>query len=658
MEISLQSKAADYLSASGPFATSFPGFVPRNQQQVLASAISESLEDGIPCLAEAGTGVGKTLSYLVPLLLWLSKNDKTAVISTHTLALQSQLIEKDVPAVMQQLGLNIPFAVLKGRQNYLCHQELEGATSDLFGDNDTALINLQNWSTTTKTGDIADLPFVYAGWNDVSSHPDSCRGKDCRFIRHCFFYKARESAAGCRLLVVNHALFFTDLKVRQAMANSSSTSLLPNYDAVVFDEAHHVDDVATRNFGVEWTSGRVPRLLARCKRLASVNPALLMDIETGHLQFISPLSNSGTREAFLHEALPTEAETEVFVARRTALVKNIERLATDLEIIAECTHRGVDQDRAFGLARTAARTARELDQAANDKQNDLSYNWFTVKESKYAPDNAALTLTQTPHLISDAMEQALLRRTNRVVFLSATLAKLGTFDDVRSRLGLNGTRVIECLQGSPFDFANNCLLYVPKHLPAPDNSLLYADQMIDIMEDLVNASNGRAFLLFTSHRMLQLARDRFAATKWPLLVQGDRPSARLLDDFRNTQNGVLLGTYSFWEGVDVPGDTLSLVVLDKLPFAIPDTPPQRAREHRIRNAGGDAFMDWSLPTASLRLKQGFGRLLRTITDTGVVGILDSRLVTKRYGKKLIADLPPAPLTHSIADVETFFMKKK
>ena len=659
METKRKSKAASLLAASGPFAKQFPGFIPREQQQTLADAISHSLTDSVPCLAEAGTGVGKTLAYLVPLLHWLSKNDgTTAVISTHTIALQTQLVEKDIPAVLAVLGLDITYAVLKGRQNYLCHQEMDVAAADLLADIDPGFIKLQHWSKETKTGDIADLPFIFGNWHDVSSHPDSCRGKDCRYIGKCFFYKAREEAAGSRLLVVNHALFFTDLKLRQLSANAPGMNLIPDYDAVVFDEAHHVDETATRNFGVEWTSGRVPRLMSRCKRISATNPALLMEIEQLHQHLVTPLAILGNREAFLSEAWETEEASSSFATTRNTLVKNLERLGKDLDAIAEASMQGPEQDRAFGLSRMATRAARELEQAASDAPKTAAFNWFTVKEPRGAATSISVTFTETPHFISDAMESARLARTKRLVFVSATLATLGRFDDVRFRLGLNRSSVIECRQGSPFDFTANSLLYIPKHLPPPDASNEYASRMLDIMEDLVHASNGRAFLLFTSHRMLQQARDRFADTKWPLLVQGDKPSGRLLSEFRVTQNAVLLGTYSFWEGVDIAGDALSLVVIDKLPFAIPDTPPQRAREQRIKDAGGDAFLEWSLPSASLRLKQGFGRLLRTVTDTGVVGILDSRLVTKRYGRMLLNDLPPAPLTHNIPDVESFFATNK
>jgi len=600
----------------------------------------------VPCLAEAGTGVGKTLAYLVPLLQWLEKTDGRAIISTHTLALQSQLIERDIPAVLEALESPIQAAVLKGRQNFLCHQELEIASGELWAFGDPIFKQVQRWASESDTGDVAELDFAFSGWSEVAANADTCRQRECRHFDRCFYYKAKRAAEGCQLLVVNHALFFADLRLRRQTPDGPT--LLPSYDAVVFDEAHHVEDTAIRAFGLEWGSRRVPILLARCKRLSQLKPQNLAVIEALHQRMLDPFLGAHSPEGFLREVHAPQ-----FNDLRDAVSLALGALAKDLAALADSGNKPTEKDKAAGLAKTATRLSTELAAFHLEPQDDSYFLWYQNRQNRAG--QVLTTLVRTPHEVAPQLEESLYSRVPRVAFVSATLATSGGFDVPRKRLGLEALTPQETIQGSPFDYANRCLLYIPRHLGPPAASDDYLQRSLLEVQSLIALAKGRTFVLFTSHRMLALAREQLREQiGYPIFAQGEMPNARLVDNFIKAGNGVLLGTSSFWEGVDVPGEALSLVILDKLPFPTPDAPPLRAREERIKAQGGDAFNEFSMPVTELRLKQGFGRLLRSVTDRGVVAILDTRLWTKNYGRQLLGALPPCPRTESIAEVAAFF----
>ncbi len=685
----MSSSLARLFGKNGPLSKRLPGFAPRAEQTALAEAIALGLTESRPCLAEAGTGVGKSLAYLVPLLRWLEKTEGRAVISTHTLALQSQLIERDIPAVLAALESPIEAAVLKGRQNFLCFQELEIASGELWTFGDPTFKNIQRWSNETDTGDVAELDFSYTGWSEIAAHPDTCRHRECRHYDKCFYYKARKNAEQCRLIVVNHALFFADLRLRRQAPDGPT--LLPTYDAVVFDEAHHVDDVATRAFGLEWGSRRVPILLSRCKRLSQLKPQHLAAIDAIHQRLLDPYLAARNYEGFMHEV-----DAPQFKELRDAVTVSLDALAKDLINIAETTTKPQEKEKAVGLAKTATRLSTELSAFHTEPQDDSYFLWYHNRQMRGG--GMLTTLVRTPYDIAPTLQDALYSRIERVSFVSATLATGGGFESTAKRLGLvspqdfppspgpslpitgkggeleedflssephpprgysagawGEVRAIQVIQGSPFDYEKNSLLYVPRHLGPPASSDEYAERMLFEVQTLVGLAKGRTFVLFTSHRMLSLAKERLKASfDYPIFAQGEAPNARLVESFTKAGNGVLLGTSSFWEGVDVPGDALSLVILDKLPFPTPDSPPLRAREARIKASGGDAFAEFSMPATELRLKQGVGRLLRTTTDRGVVAILDARLWSKSYGRKLLDALPPCPRTDQISQVEQFF----
>lgn len=707
----------------GPLAQAYPGFVPRAQQLNLARAIERSLVEGRPCLGEAGTGTGKSLAYLVPLMRYLQRHNGRAVISTHTLALQAQLIDRDIPTLMAALpDLKIRPAVLKGRQNFLCLQDLDVAAGELWAAGDPLFIKLQRWSRETETGDVAELDFPFPTWSDIAANQDTCRARECRYFDRCFYYKAKKEAEDANLIVVNHALFFTDLRLRRMAPGISH--LLPDYDAVVFDEAHHVEEIATRAFGLEWGGRRVPQLVARAKRISGVDQTRLAAIEAMNQQLLDPFVGAHKAEAFVDEALSEAAARRAFEDSRDDLCSQLNALTRELTKIADAAE-GTDKDKAAGLARLAGRVSTELTQVtrpdeepvkqskivprkeaeaepAEPEEGTRYFRWYHTRRAKGG--HAQSTLVRTPLDIGPLLRDSLFAEIPRAILVSATLSTGGDFEFVKGRLGLvagdapaepvpgpaaekgirgkgpvpkeNDTQdetstivpladvpePLEVREGSPFDFARNCLIYVPRHLGGPTGGYGgdsgaedYATLLSDEVLALVEAARGRTFCLFTSHRMLTAVYERLQNDcDYPLFVQGEMSTSRLVEAFVQSGEGVLLGAASFWEGVDVPGPALSCVILDKLPFASPDAPTQRAREQSVKEAGGDSFRDVSLPQAAMRLKQGFGRLLRTPTDRGVVAILDNRLWTKGYGREMLADLPPCPRTQRREDVLRFF----
>lgn len=663
-------KLETFFGPKGPLAEQWPGFTARPQQVSVAEAIENALKESRPCLAEAGTGVGKTLAYLIPLFRWLDKHEGArAVISTHTIALQAQLVERDIPNLLYVLPeFNIRPAVLKGRANFLCHQDLEAAAGEIWTAGDPQFLQIQRWSRETDTGDVAELDFSYPGWFDIAANQDTCRNKECRHYDRCFYYKARKNAEESNLIIVNHSLFFADLRLKRLMPQM--THLLPEYNAVIFDEAHHVEDTASRSFGLEWGSRRVPALIARVKRMAGVDPMRLAAIEALNLQLMDPFAGASKSEAFLNEALANDQE-EAFYELRNDLCSQVNGLARELVKISEGVESPVERDKAAGLARVASRISTELKQVTkpdelpgdtdeDGKKDDVRYfRWYQTRRTRTGQANS--TLVRTPLEIGSLLRESLVKATPRVVFISATLTTGNDFHFLKQRIGLDTEETpptIEVREGSPFDYQKNCLLYVPRYVGEPGGDESLEDAVTEEMARLIQAARGRTFALFTSHRMLRAVWERLPdKCDYPIFTQGDMPNGRLVEAFVSSGEGVLLGSASFWEGVDVPGPALSCVILDKLPFATPDTPTQRAREQAIKEAGGDSFRELSLPQAQMRLKQGFGRLLRTSADRGVVAILDPRLWTKSYGRELMADLPACPRTYDMRDVRAFFARE-
>ena len=652
-DLATRSRAA--LADGGVLATQIPAFAPRPSQQDLAAAVAEALDSRGMLLAEAGTGTGKTFAYLVPALL----SGQKTIISTGTRALQDQLYHRDLPRVRDALGVGIRTALLKGRANYLCRYRLERAKGEprLLHGTFTAREQIAQfqrivaWGGRTRMGDLAELE----GLPDdspllpmVTSTAENCVGSECPFWGDCFVVQARQRAQSADVVVVNHHLLLADLALKQ----EGFGEILPGAQAFVVDEAHQLPDLAAQFFGESLSARPLAELgrdaLAECKdvegSLAVVQqPARELEHATRALRAaMEVLPPRGTRHRALQDAGVREAIDALShaLADFAAAIAPLREAAPGFEA---CHVRATDQ-----LARIARwRVERDIDGELDDAGGggpDDDVRWYELSPRGFR-------LQRTPLDVSAPLRAH--RESSRAtwIFTSATLAVDGRFDHIANRLGLEQPRVL--LAPSPFDWASQALCYLPPRLPQPA-ARDYTAAIAEALMPVLHASNGRAFVLFASHRALREAAAILEGGPWPLFVQGQAPRAQLLQRFRESGNGVLLGAASFREGVDVAGDALSVVVIDKLPFAAPDDPVFEARLDAIRRAGGNPFRDEQLPQAVIALKQGVGRLIRTETDRGVLVLCDPRLLEKSYGRLFLDSLPPFPKTRSVADVEAFF----
>ncbi len=671
----------------GPLVAILPGYEYRKDQAVACRAVLESFNSRRHCLMEAGTGVGKTLAYLIPAAIAASEGRRT-VISTHTISLQTQLIEKDIPRVAELFAKLMPWmelkaVLMKGRGNYICLQDVDAAEGDLLKITDPLFRRVQAWSRKTKTGDVADLPFNSPEWSDVAANVDSCRGKDCRYYDRCHYYRMRWSGTNANIIVVNHALFFSDLALK---ASDPESGILPDYHHVVFDEAHHLEDVATKTFSVEASNRRIPHYLDRLKRTKDlqIDDVKLTAVELLNTDLFA-MFESERPEFFFDDVLTpggSHRAKELVAGIRVGL-EGIVKIVREHARIAQAPM----SERLEGLERMGIRLMEEMEALFfRDAPGYIRWGERTSQRREEASTRARrkeprVTLHYTPVSVHDLMNQMMWvplgedGKSGRVeeaksqlppatprpsaVLCSATLSNSGGFSYLRSRLGIPDD-AIECISGSPFDFKRQAMLYVPGHLPSPPSSgsvdgAAFIDAAIEEIKQLLILTAGRTFILFTSRKMLGEVYDRLhGTTPFPLFRQGDQPPGLLLRGFRESGNGCLLGTQTFWEGVDVRGEALSCVIIDRLPFAVPDSPITRARTDIIKDNGGDWFNDFSVPQAQIRLKQGFGRLIRTREDRGIVCILDTRLITKSYGREFVRHLPPASRASTWSRVERFW----
>ena len=649
-----------FFGPEGPLAEALPGYEMRQEQLEVARVVEEAMQAGKSCLAEAGTGVGKTLAYLVPAVRAALKGKRT-VISTHTISLQSQLIEKDIPLVLKlfpEAQEKIDPVLMKGRGNFLCKAELENARNDLFLMTDPLFKRVQRWAGSTETGDVADLPFTFPAWGDLTSTAETCRGQECAFHDHCFYYKMRWEAAQSNLLVVNHALFFSDLALRQSDPNSG---ILPDYDNVVFDEAHHLEDVATKTFGIEFGSRRLVNVLERVKHVRGldIDKTRLQTLEDMNSSLFVPFLLAGRNEFFFEDVLqPETREKAEDWTRQTC--NSISVLQNDL--LNQAKDDETLRDRLEGMARLCGRAREELNQLFFQPDENAIRWGEVVQVGRGEKKEPRVILHLTPVSIAKVLQETLWNRMaakrGSVIMVSATLANSGGFSYVRQRLGVPED-AMERIIGSPFDYKRQAMLYVPGHLPPPPSSFkpnpAYLEKAVAEIERLLRLSGGRAFLLFTSRAMLNTVYERLnGRVPFPLFKQGDMPPGKLVQAFKESGDGCLLGAQTFWEGVDIQGESLSCVIIDRLPFAVPDSPVTKARTKVIAEAGGDWFREFSIPQAQIRLKQGFGRLIRTRQDHGIVAILDSRLITSDYGPEFVKFLPPASRASKWPRVEKFW----
>ena len=643
--------AREALGEGAVLAANLPGFVPRQAQQNLAIAVADALEDRAVLLAEAGTGTGKTFAYLVPALL----SGMKTIVSTGTRALQDQLYLRDLPRVRDALGTGLKAALLKGRANYLCLYRMEQAKGEAnparggFASRElvSQFQRVVAWSGRTRHGDLAELdglPEDTPLLPQVTSTADNCLGTDCPFWGDCFVVQARQRAQTADLVVVNHHLLLADLALKQ----EGFGEILPGAQAFVVDEAHQLPELAAQFFG-EGLGARPLVELARdaigeCKdvpgALASVQaPARELEHAARALRAaMDALPQRGTAWRALDQAGIAPAFDALSDALQS-MEETLQPLREAAPGFDACHLRARDQ---------RGRLRRWLGEPAADAVDDTdpgtNVHWYELTPRGFR-------LQRTPLDVSGPLRRHREDSHAAWVFTSATLAVSGSFSHLSTRLGIDAPRTL--LQPSPFDWKRQALCYLPTRMPEPA-SRDYGSAVVEALWPVLEASDGRAFVLFASHRALREAATLMQDAPWPLFVQGSEPRHVLLQRFRESGNGVLLGTASFREGVDVAGDALSVVVIDKLPFAAPDDPVFEARLDAIRRAGGNPFRDEQLPQAVIALKQGAGRLIRTETDRGVLVLCDPRLTQKTYGRIFLDSLPPLPRTRDIDAVRVFF----
>lgn len=601
----------------------------------MAAAVARVLAEGGHLLVEAGTGTGKSFAYLIPLLCHAALSGEKVVVSTATIALQEQILRKDLPLLQELLPARLEAVLVKGKGHYLCRWRLEREQqATLFPEE--GWHELCAWARETTTGDGAEVEGTVpaALWARVAAD-ETCHRPFCPYQEDCFFLAARERAARAAVLVVNHHLYLSDLRVR--LAGGGDTGVLPEHRVAVFDEAHHLPAVAAGAFTVEVG---FPRFAALGRSLRLLRPpgldlGRLEALEETAAAFFAALSPAGSEE---DNAWPL---TTYPLSLATKLRQYLRDLARHVSGLSGA--KAAEKEAAERLAREAERLAQELQFILQGEEGYVSW----VQATKRLP-----VLQATPLEVGDLLGQYLFGRLESSVLTSATLSLAGDFGFFRQEVGL-ATGPELCLP-SPFAFQEQCLLYLPLDLPEPNDPDFYA-AAVPRIATLLDLSRGRALVLFTSYRALRQAYDYLAPRlPYPLLCQGEQSRQTLLHTFRQEIASVLLATASFWEGVDVPGEALSCLIIDRLPFAVPGHPVTEARLAAIRAAGGNAFFHYSLPQAILRLKQGFGRLIRHRRDRGVVAILDRRLTAKAYGRLFLAALPPCPRTHALEEVRRFF----
>jgi ATP-dependent DNA helicase DinG len=629
----------EIFGSDGPLARALPGYAYRPEQATMATALEMALTHLEPLIVEAGTGTGKTFAYLVPALL----SGRSVIISTGTRTLQDQLFRRDVPLLARALGMPVKFALLKGRANYLCRHRLDLATrqGELPGVRHPGarlLARISRWAMSTRSGDLAeltDVPEQSPVWPSVTSTRENCLGQECPQFSHCHVFEARRNAQAADIVVVNHHLLLADL----ALKDEGFGDLLPGTEAVILDEAHQVPDIAAQFFGQSWSARQAQQLLRDCG--AEMQAAAVRSPEIA-----AQLTDLQSRLDLLGQGLPSGAARREWAQLPDSVVDALAEMPRAFGELAS----GLEALGAGAGTGSCARRATGLQNSLTDLLETGDSTGVRWVES--AP--GGWTLQFTPFEVAARLREFVEARPCAWIFTSATLAIGEDFTHFAGRVGLPDARTLRI--DSPFDYRRQALIYLPPNMPQPQDPA-YAEAFIERCAPLLEASGGRAFLLYTSYRALAEGLDaikrRFPDPPFPVLVQGQAPREVLLTQFRELGNAVLLATASFWEGVDVKGDALSIVAIDKLPFAAPDDPLLAARLEGIRRKGGNPFMDFQLPQAVLALKQGAGRLIRDVDDYGVIMIGDPRVKTKAYGRAFLEALPPCPVTTDSATSARF-----
>jgi ATP-dependent DNA helicase DinG len=664
-----------FFAPGGLLSKTHPAYEFRRGQLQMAQAVEEALEEKRHLIVEAGTGTGKTLAYLLPVI----RSGKRVIISTGTKNLQEQLFFKDVPALERALfgdksgrdgdrKLNICY--MKGRNNYLCRKKLIDLTDQpvLSGLEEIEHYRaIAAWEKTTQTGDraeLAELPEASALWHKLDARADTCLGQKCKEYERCFITEMRRRAAESDIIIVNHHLFFADLSIKLEAEGAPDAGVLPECGAVIFDEAHELEDIAGSYFGISVSNLRmdeltrdVEHLLQREKLYTPQMSGAIQSLRERSQLFFSLLPANEGRFAFDSRREFLEENGEEFLA----LNQSLNRLGAELEQLPQ------KPEEVFRLARRAQQLQVQLGFVMENKDPNTVF-WIErrgfrgsagsrpkASSSTAAESSAGRTnvfLQATPIEVGQILRQCLWSQLETSVLTSATLAVGGGFDYIRGRLGLDHVR--ELVVPSHFDYESQAILYVPPNLPDP-RTPQFAGEASGVIRRLLEITRGRAFLLFTSYaQMNEIYQRLLGELEFPMLKQGDAPKSALLEEFRTTPHAVLFGTSSFWQGVDVQGEQLSCVIIDRLPFAVPSDPVVAARVKAIDASGGNAFFEYQVPSAVITLKQGFGRLIRSLHDRGLLALLDNRILKKQYGRVFVESLPRYRRTTDLRKVEEFF----
>jgi ATP-dependent DNA helicase DinG len=644
-----------FFSPGGVLSRTHPAYEFRRGQLQMAQAVEQALEQKRHLIVEAGTGTGKTLAYLLPVI----RSGKRVIISTGTKNLQEQLFHKDIPFLEQALFPNgegkLNVCYMKGRNNYLCRKKLYDLTDQpvLSGLEEIEHYRaIAAWEKTTQTGDraeLASLPEVSALWFKLDARADTCLGQKCSSWDKCFITEMHRRAMESDIIIVNHHLFFADLGIKQQADDAPDAGILPDVGTVIFDEAHELEDVAGNYFGVSVSNARVEEL---CRDVEA-------SLQRNHLYTASlsgALKALRERSQFFFALLPQGEGRFAFENRRDFLEENgeeflglqqgLRRLGSELENLPS------KPEEIFNFTRRAQELQVQLGFLMESEDHNTV---FWIERRRGGRDKLNVFLQATPIDVAPILKTCLFDKLECAVLTSATLAVGGGFEYMRRRLGLEHTR--ELVLPSHFDYENQALFYVPPDLPDPRTSQFGA-KAADRIRRLLEITRGRAFVLFTSYAQMNDVYQRLLGElEFPMLLQGDAPKTALLEEFRVTPNAVLFATASFWQGVDVQGEQLSCVIIDRLPFAVPSDPVVAARVKAIDAEGGNAFFQYQVPAAVITLKQGFGRLIRSLHDRGLLALLDNRILKKQYGRVFVESLPNYRKTTELGVVEKFFQPR-
>ena len=648
---------SNIFTKDGILAKSLKDYEYRPQQVIMAEAIADNINNNSHLIVEAGTGVGKSLAYLIPLILWAREENKKVVISTFTKALQYQLVNKDIPFLKDALSLDFSFALCVGGENYLCLRRLNQAGSHgLFELDETeALKELFDWKDRTKTGLKSDMDFepMPKLWQKVCREGDICFGKKCSYYEKCFYQRAKAIERKAHILITNHHLFFAHI--------ASGWNVLPKFDSIVFDEAHQLEDVASGYLGIEVSNYRIKNLINTISN-PFTRKGLLSRLEWLTLQTISEinlLTNKVRRAGdgffgVLSEKLDGTTKrirVENFIPN--LLKEPLINLFEGLKPLMKSAENYEDEKEIMSLIDRCITLSSDIDSIISQTLTDHVY-WGEI-------DGKRIRIAATPIDISSILREQIFENIKPVILTSATLSVKGDFSFLRGRGGLHSGN--ELALDSPFNYRENVMIYTPNGISDPKDTEEFKRDVIDSIKSILNITHGRTLILFTSYEMLNRAYNALnrlnnsnRLNSLNFLRQGGMDSYKLVEEFKERDNTVLLGTYTFWQGVDIPGDALQCVIIVRLPFQVPDDPVTEARLERLKENGKDPFIHYQIPNAILMFKQGFGRLIRTQNDKGIVAILDPRVKTRFYGERFLSALPDCIRTETIEEIKEFFDK--